>query len=236
MFARITAAMLAAALLTTGCVIVPTGTAGVPRKASLDKVMLQMALPKGTDLDDYRGGTPWNRARLTVSRLDNGAPDLVQPLEGVKGGLKAKAPLKNLDPGAPYRLDIELIYDEPGGLERVVARGAMGNDEDDAVELKAGSNQVKIPVAPTVKGDSVALEPLVVKKRSSDDDEDEDDLFDFPFSSIGEKKSGSDDTTVVGEADGDVLATVIGVVGAAVIAGMLEGDDDEDEKRTIKAR
>lgn len=235
MFARITAAMLAAALFTTGCVIVPTGTAGVPRKASLDKVMLQMALPKGTDLEDYRGGTPWNRARLTVSRLDNGAPDLVQPLEGVKGGLKAKAPLKNLDPGAPYRLDIELIYDEPGGLERVVARGAMGTDEDDAVEFKPGSNQVKLPVAPTVKGDSVALEPLVVKKRAGDDDEDEDDdFFDFPLG-IGERSSGSDDTTVVGESDGDVLATVIGVVGAAVIAGLLK-DDEDDEKRPAKAR
>lgn len=232
MFARTIAAMLATALFTSGCVIVPSG-ASVPRKASLDKVMLAMALPKGTDLDSYRGGTPWNRARLTVSRLDSGAPDLVQPLEGVKGGLKAKAPLRNLDPGAPYRMDIELIYDEPGGLERVVARGAMGTDEDDAVELKPGSNALKIPVAPTVKGDKVALEPLVVKKAKSRDSDDDDDFFDFKMDLDDE--DDSDDTTVVGE--DDVLATVIGVVGGAIIAGLLKGDDDEkDAKKAAKTR
>lgn len=225
MFARTIAAMLASALLTTGCVIVPTGAATTPRKASLDKVMIAMALPEDTDLDTYRGGTPWNRARLTVSRLDNGAPDLVQPLEGVKGGLKAKAPLKNLDPGAPYRIDIELIYDEPGGLERVVARGAMGTDEDDAVELKPGSNALEIPVGPTVKGDKVALAPLVVKKSSRSDDDDDDDFFSDFKSGFGDE---DEDTTVVGE-DTDVLATVIGVVGGAIIAGLLEGDKDEDE-------
>ncbi len=237
MFARTIAAMLAAALFTSGCVIVPTGTSSGPRKASLDKVMLAMALPKGTDLDDYRGGTPWNRARLTVSRLDNGAPDLVQPLEGVKGGLKAKAPLSNLDPGAPYRMDIELIYDEPGGLERVVARGAMGADEDDAVELKPGSNQLKIPVAPTVKGDKVALEPLVIKKSRSRDvdfDDDDDDLFDFKMG-LG-KDDDDDDTTVISENE-DVLATVIGVVGGALIAGLLAGDDEKkDAKKASKTR
>lgn len=223
MFARTIAAMLAGALLMTGCVIVPTGAATTPRKASLDKVMIAMALPEDTDLDTYRGGTPWNRARLTVSRLDNGAPDLVQPLEGVKGGLKAKAPLKNLDPGAPYRIDIELIYDEPGGLERVVARGAMGTDDDDAVELKPGSNALEIPVGPTVKGDKVALAPLVVKKSSRSDDDD--DFFSDFKSGFGDD---DEDTTVVGE-DTDVLATVIGVVGGAIIAGLLEGDKDEDE-------
>lgn len=222
MIARTIAAMLAAALFTSGCVIVPTGAATTPRKASLDKVMLQMALPEGTDLDSYRGGTPWNRARLTVSRLDNGAPDLVQPLEGVKGGLKAKAPLKNLDPGAPYRMDIELIYDEPGGLERVVARGAMGETEDDAVELKAGSNAIKIPVMPTVKGDKVALEPLVVRKSTRRDDDDDTTIR------FGDRTDG--DTTVVGEtaSDAEILATVIGVVGGAILSGMLS-DEDEDE-------
>lgn len=231
MLARITATMLAAALFTTGCVIVPTGTASTPRKASLDKVMLAMALPEGTDLDTYRGGTPWNRARLTVSRLDKGAPDLVQPLEGVKGGLKAKAPLRNLDPGAPYRVDIELIYDEPSGLERVVARGAMGTDEDDAVELKPGPNRIKIPVAPTVKGDKVALAPLVVKKSSAkDDDDDDSDFFDDFKLRIGtEKEGGSADTTVVDEDEGDVLATVIGVVGGAIITRLLEGGGDDED-------
>jgi hypothetical protein len=232
MIARTIAAMLAVATLATGCVIVPTGsTSAVGRKASLDKVMLAMALPEDTDLATYRGGTPWNRARLTVSRLDGGAPDLVQPLEGVKGGLKAKAPLKNLDPGAPYRMDIELIYDEPGGLERVVARGVAGEDEDNAVELKPGTNSLEIPVGPTVKGDRVALEPLVVKKSSSGDDDDD---FSFKFGSGTSASTGSDDTTVVGEtSEADVLATVIGVVGAAVIAGMLDDDDEDDEKKPV---
>lgn len=229
MIARTIATTLAATLFLSGCVIVPTGTATTPRKASLDKVMLAMALPEGTDLKSYRGGTPWNRARLTVSRLDNGAPDLVQPLEGVKGGLKAKAPLRNLDPGAPYRMDIDLIYDEPGGLERIVARGVMGATEDEAVELKAGSNAIEIPVMPTVKGDKVALEPLVVRKSTVRDDDDDDD-FDGIRLGVGEKTSG--DTTVVGEtaSDAEVLATVIGVVGGAILAGMLDDDkDDEDD-------
>lgn len=218
----LTAAALVASFALPGCVIVPTGTTG-PRMASLDKVMVAVALPTGTDLASYRGGTPWNRARLTVTRLDGAAPDLVQALEGVKGGLKAKAPLNNLDPSAPYRMDLELIYDEPSGLERVVARGALGTDDEDAVALKPGSNALKIPVAATVTGDRIALEPLVTKKATST----------RGGSSRATSIFSDDDTTVVGEDAGDkAIAAVVG----AIVSGLLGGGDDEDDDEPVTSK
>jgi len=233
MFARATTtAVLVAASLLSGCVIIPTSAAALG-KASLDKVVVAVALPKGTDLKTYRGGSPWSRARLTVSRLDGAGSDLVQPLEGVKGGLRAKAPLRDLDPKAPYRMDIELIYEEPSGIERVVARGAMGTDEAEPVMLKAGSNTLQIPVAPTVKGDKIALEPLVIKKKTSTDD-DEDDT-DSPFKlGIGGDTADEDDDT---SAEGKLLATVIGVIGSALLQSAVDSVVESSKapaKRTVK--
>lgn len=221
MFTRATTtAVLVVASMLSGCVIVPTSAAALG-KASLDKVVVAVALPKGTDLKTYSGGSPWSRARLTVSRLDGAGSDLVQPLEGVKGGLKAKAPLKDLDPKAPYRMDIELIYEEPSGIERVVARGAMGTDEAEPVMLKAGSNTLQIPVAPTVKGDKIALEPLVIKKKTSTDkdDDDNDSIFKIGLGdSLTSGGSDDDDTS----AEGKILATVIGVIGGALVQGAVD--------------
>jgi hypothetical protein len=234
MFARATTtAVLVAASLLSGCVIVPTSAAALG-KASLDRVVVAIALPKGTDLKTYRGGSPWSRARLTVSRLDGGGSDLVQPLEGVKGGLRAKAPLRDLDPKAPYRMDIELIYEEPSGIERVVARGAMGTDEAEPVMLKAGSNTLQIPVAPTVKGDKIALEPLVIKKKTSTDKDDEDES-DSPFKLGfgGDTTDDDDDMT----AEGKLIATVIGVIGSVLLQSAVDSVVEADKapaKRTVK--
>lgn len=232
MFARTATAVFVVSSLLTGCVLVPSGAA-LPGKASLDKVVVAVALPKGTDLKTYSGGSPWSRARLTVSRLDGGGVDLVQPLEGVKGGLKAKAPLRDLDPKAPYRMDIELIYEEPSGIERVVARGAMGTDEAEPVMLKAGSNTLQIPVAPTAKGDKIALAPLVIKKKTSTDKDDEDDNG-LPFK-LGFGSDDEDDDT---SAEGKLIATVIGVISSALLQSAIDKASQDQEappaKRVIR--
>lgn len=203
------------ATLMTGCVLTPGSL--VPTTASLDNVVVAVALPEGTDIKSYKGTVAWHRARLTVSRLDGGAADIVQPLEAVKGGLNAKAPLRGLDPNAPYRLDLELIQESDSGLESVVARGALGTDDAKPVKFKAGTNSAKIPVIATAKNALIKLEPTVLKKEKSSSSS----------TSIFDEDEEDDDSSLSPGAK--ALATIIGVVGGAILDGLLKDDDDEDE-------
>ncbi len=225
----IPAALLANTVALPACVFVPT----VPTTASIDKVTLVVPLPEGTSATAASSaGTPWHRARLILSNEDGRNGDLVQNLTGVKGGLKAKAPLRGLPPGTGYHMAIELIQDMPDGNERIVARGLLGDDAP--IKLNIGPNAVRMPVQPTFTGGLLSLQPIVIEPKSksksstkitfgsgTDEDEDED------ANDTSSSSTKSDDV-------GDVLVNLIAA--AAVNALLGEGKDKKPAATSTKSK
>lgn len=168
--ARHRALILAAtALSLTGCmrvVTVPEPPRAVATAAVLDRLALVVPITDG--LAPYVA-TPWHRARLTIGRHDGTMAELTHTFESTHSGLRSVGRFPALAPGAGYWIRVELVQDVGGGLERVIGRGWVGDEDEDGIALLAGGNLARLNIKPTMAGMQIALSPVLPPRPEVDD-------------------------------------------------------------------
>ena len=168
--ARHRALILAAtALSLTGCmrvVTVPEPPRAVATAAVLDRLALVVPVTDG--LAPYVA-TPWHRARLTIGRHDGTMAELTHTFESTHSGLRSVGRFPALAPGAGYWIRVELVQDVGGGLERVIGRGWVGDEDEDGIALLAGGNLARLNIKPTMAGMQIALSPVRPPRPEVDD-------------------------------------------------------------------
>lgn len=157
---RALALVAAAFLALPGCVrvvTVPAPVAAAERPAVIDKLALVLPI---TDMAAPYAAVRWHRARLTIGRHDGSMAEITHTFESTHAGLKAAGGFPALPPGDGYWIRVELVQDGFDGLERVVGRGWVGDEDEAGIALLAGGNLARLNVLPTVAGTQLALSPV----------------------------------------------------------------------------